>query len=242
MLTKKMRSLTMRAAAVAVATGAALTALPTTAGAAPTLPGASVASASASQPKLRYGMTNAYVKTVQGLLGLPQTGWFGPMTKAAVVSFQKSNGITASGVVGSATWAALMRNRTASVPSSATQRKQARVAVLFALAQVGKKYVFGATGPSAFDCSGLTMTAWAKAGVRFDHFSGSQYAQLTKVSRSEIKPGDLVFFYDVNEHVGMYIGGGQFVHASNPQRGIRIDSLTSDWYSRNFVAAVRPGV
>ena len=244
-----MRSVTSRAAVTAVAAGVFAATIPLgAAAAAPGRPAAHAAAdqtavtASTSNPKLRFGMTNPSVKLVQRYLGVPQTGWFGPMTKTAVMAFQKANGIAPSGVVGSATWAALKRPKTIAVPSTSTQRRQARIAVLYALAQVGKKYVWGAAGPDAFDCSGLTMASWAKAGVSFDHFSGLQYSELTKVSRSQIKPGDLLFFYSVDEHVGMYIGGGQFVHASNPRRGIRIDSLDSDWYSRNFVAAVRPGV
>ena len=89
-------------------------------------------------------------------------------------------------------------------------------AVQYALAQVGDAYVYGATGPSAFDCSGLTMMAWAQAGVGLPHSSSAQMGSGTPVSQSQLQPGDLVFYYSPVSHVGIYIGNGQIVHAANP--------------------------
>ena len=88
------------------------------------------------------------------------------------------------------------------------------------MAQVGKSYVYGAAGPSAFDCSGLTMMAWAQAGVGLPHSSGAQMGSGTPVSQSELQPGDLVFYYSPVSHVGMYIGNGQIVNALNPGAGV----------------------
>jgi cell wall-associated NlpC family hydrolase len=113
----------------------------------------------------------------------------------------------------------------------------AAAAVSYALAQVGDAYVYGATGESAFDCSGLTMRAWAQAGVTLPHQSTAQMSAGTPVSTSELQPGDLVFYYSPVSHVGMYIGGGQLVHAANPSSGVNITSLTS----MPIAAAVRPG-
>ena len=107
---------------------------------------------------------------------------------------------------------------------------RAAAAVAYARAQVGKPYVFGAAGPSAFDCSGLTMMAWAQAGVSLAHSATVQYYQTTRISQSSIQPGDLVFFYSGPEHVGIYIGGGLFVHAANPSEGVRVDSLFSSYW------------
>ena len=112
-------------------------------------------------------------------------------------------------------------------------------AVSYALSQVGKGYVLGGTGPSSYDCSGLTMMAWRNAGVSLPHFSGSQYQATRAVPTSQIQPGDLLFFYSISTHVGMYIGNGQFVHAANPSRGVVVDSLNS-YYKSNLVAASRP--
>ena len=113
------------------------------------------------------------------------------------------------------------------------------MAVAFAEAQVGKPYVFGAAGPSAFDCSGLTMAAWAQAGVYLAHSASVQYGQTSRVSISDIAPGDLVFFYGGIEHVGMYVGGGMFVHAANPSEGVRVDSLFSSYWQSVLVGIGR---
>ena len=110
-------------------------------------------------------------------------------------------------------------------------------AVQFAMAQVGKAYVYGAAGPSAFDCSGLTMAAWATAGVSLPHSSSAQYSSGRHISESELQPGDLVFYYSPISHVGMYIGNGQIVNALNPGAGVKISGL----HDMPYVGAVRPG-
>lgn len=109
-------------------------------------------------------------------------------------------------------------------------------AVAFALAQVGKRYVYAATGPSAYDCSGLTMAAYRSVGVYLPHQSGAQYNSGRHIPASQLQPGDLVFYYSPISHVGMYIGGGRIVDAANPSVGVRVTSL----YSMPFVGAVRP--
>jgi cell wall-associated NlpC family hydrolase len=114
---------------------------------------------------------------------------------------------------------------------------RAGAAVQYALAQVGDAYVYGAAGPSAFDCSGLTMMAWAQAGVGLPHSSGGQMGSGTSVSQSQLQPGDLVFYYSPVSHVGMYIGNGQIVHAANPSSGVTTAPVNSMPYS----GAVRPG-
>ena len=104
------------------------------------------------------------------------------------------------------------------VPAS----ERAAVAVQTALAQVGDPYVYGAAGPDAFDCSGLTMYAWAAAGVSIPHASGSQPGAGTPVSFSQLMPGDLIFYYSPISHVGMYIGGGRIVHAPHPGTSVQV--------------------
>jgi len=107
-------------------------------------------------------------------------------------------------------------------PSAAAQ-----AAVDTALAQVGDPYVWGAGGPDAFDCSGLTQYAYSAAGVSLPHSSASQSRMGMAVSRSELQPGDLVFFYSPVSHVGMYIGNGQMVHASTSGQPVKVASLDS---------------
>ena len=110
-------------------------------------------------------------------------------------------------------------------------------AISFAMAQVGKAYVYGAAGDSAYDCSGLTMRAWGAAGVSLPHSSAAQYSSGRHVSESELQPGDLVFYYSPISHVGMYIGNGLIVNAENPSVGVKVTSL----HAMPYVGAVRPG-
>ena len=110
-------------------------------------------------------------------------------------------------------------------------------AVAYAKSKVGNAYVYGAAGPSAFDCSGLTMAAWATAGVSLPHSSSAQYSSGRHISESELQPGDLVFYYSPISHVGMYIGNGQIVNALNPGAGVQISGL----HDMPYVGAVRPG-
>jgi len=112
----------------------------------------------------------------------------------------------------------------------------AAVAVRTALAQVGKPYVYGASGPNAFDCSGLMMYSWGAAGVALSHSSFAQMGEGTPISQSQLQPGDLVFYYG-GSHVGMYIGNGMIVNAENPSTGVVIVPLNSMPYS----GAVRVG-
>ncbi|MGZ4506577.1 MAG: C40 family peptidase [Blastococcus sp.] len=106
----------------------------------------------------------------------------------------------------------------------------AAIAVKTALAQVGKPYVWGATGPDGFDCSGLTSYAWAAAGVALPHSSRAQSQLGRPVSRSELLPGDLVYFYTPVSHVGLYIGNGMMVHARTFGQGVAVTSVDQAGY------------
>lgn len=112
-------------------------------------------------------------------------------------------------------------------------------AVSFALAQVGKPYIYGATGPNAYDCSGLTQAAWRAAGVSIPRTSQAQWGGLPRVSSSNVRPGDLVIYRGAG-HVALYIGGGKIVEASRPGAPIRVAPWRSGWYASNFVGVVRP--
>jgi cell wall-associated NlpC family hydrolase len=114
---------------------------------------------------------------------------------------------------------------------------RARIAVKFAMAQVGERYVYGAAGPSQWDCSGLTMVAWGQAGIGLPHSSSAQQGSGRRVAESDLQPGDLVFYYSPVHHVGMYIGNGLIVNAENPSAGVKVTGLHSMPYS----GAVRPG-
>ena len=113
----------------------------------------------------------------------------------------------------------------------------AQKAVDAALAHVGDPYVWGAAGPNAFDCSGLTQYAYAAAGVSLPHSSKGQSTMGTAVARADLQPGDLVFFYSPVSHVGMYIGNGQMVHASTFGKPVIVTSVDMAGYvgARRFV-------
>jgi len=117
---------------------------------------------------------------------------------------------------------------------------QAEKAVAFAYAQLGCPYVFGGTGPcgSGFDCSGLTMSAWAAAGVSIPRTSYGQ-ATLPAVSSSNLQPGDILEFAG-DGHVGIYVGGGMLIDAPQPGQNVEKVALSSSWYSSEFDGAVRP--
>lgn len=114
---------------------------------------------------------------------------------------------------------------------------RAERAIAFAREQLGKPYVWGATGPESFDCSGLTQAAWADAGVRLPRTTWDQVKVGTRVARSQLRPGDLVFFYDDISHVGLYIGDGQMIHAPKPGAYVRVEAVDYMPYH----SAVRPG-
>lgn len=116
---------------------------------------------------------------------------------------------------------------------------KATKAVSFAKSQVGDRYVFGGTGPNAWDCSGLTQAAWKQAGVSIPRTSQAQWKGLPKVSLSSLKPGDLIVFYSGASHIGMYIGDGKFIHAPNPNRKVSVDTLAG-YYRNHAIGAVRP--
>jgi len=95
----------------------------------------------------------------------------------------------------------------------------------FACAQMGKPYKWGSSGPSSYDCSGLTSAAWAQAGVSLPHSSKAQAGYGTRVSRGNLRPGDLVFNFSPISHVGIYIGGGRMVAAPSAGDVVKIQSL-----------------
>jgi cell wall-associated NlpC family hydrolase len=103
---------------------------------------------------------------------------------------------------------------------------QAAVAVRFAYAQLGKPYVYGAAGPSSYDCSGLTMAAWGAAGVALPHNAAMQQASIPAVSLSAMQPGDLVFFGSPAYHVGIYIGGGNMIAAPHTGDVVKIEPIS----------------
>jgi len=112
----------------------------------------------------------------------------------------------------------------------------AATALDVARAQIGKPYQWAAAGPDRFDCSGLTMYAWGKAGVQLPHSAAAQYDMLPKVSRSQLAAGDLVFFGSPIHHVGIYEGGGLMIDAPQTGENVRRDSIDRG----DYAGAARP--
>ncbi|MFJ2378146.1 NlpC/P60 family protein [Streptomyces sp. NPDC087769] len=113
--------------------------------------------------------------------------------------------------------------------------KAAKV-LAFARAQIGKPYVWGATGPASYDCSGLTQAAWKAAGVDIPRTTWDQVKISTRVATADLRPGDLVFFYDDISHVGIYKGDGMMIHAPKPGANVREESI----YYMPIYGSVRP--
>ncbi len=122
----------------------------------------------------------------------------------------------------------------ANVPASG----RASIAVETAYAQLGKPYRWGASGPDSFDCSGLTMYSWRKAGVSLPHSSRAQYSATRRVAREDLQPGDLVFFGSPIHHVGIYVGDGKMVHSPESGKNVRVWTISRS----DYAGAGRPGV
>lgn len=149
--------------------------------------------------------------------------------------------------------AAIGRARAAALPQSSPRRVSAPqqtyapvpssgkggAVVNYAMAEMGKPYVWGGAGPNSFDCSGLTMYVYRKVGISLPHSADAQYRMGRKINRDSLQPGDLIFGGSQGyiTHVGIYIGGGNYINA--PQTGdvVKISSLSS---RRNYVGATRP--
>jgi cell wall-associated NlpC family hydrolase len=121
--------------------------------------------------------------------------------------------------------------------ATAVAHKQARV-VRFARRFIGVRYVYGGISPrTGFDCSGFTRFVYSHFGIVLPHYSGAQFSLGRRISRAGLRPGDLVFF-DGLGHVGLYIGGGRFIHAPHTGTRVSVESLNG-WYGSRYDGARR---
>ena len=190
-----------------------------------------------TRPRLDSGDRGDSVRRLQRALTaagrqVPATGYFGSATESAVRAFQHSGGLTVTGVATKTVWRGLQKGRTieaslgASSTGERTSTSKGQRALAFAKRQLGDRYRFGAAGPNAWDCSGLTAGAWKAAGVNLPHNSRAQFRRGKKVSRSDLRPGDLVFFYSPISHVAIYAGNGEVVQASRPSKPVNVGRVS----------------
>ncbi len=212
-------------------------------------------SSTAKSLVLKEGSSGEAVQALQlklkelGYFSGTATGNYGTVTRSAAIAFQKANGLSADGIVGPATHnKAFSGNAVRASQQSAAPSATAAIADI-ALAQMDKPYVLGGNGPSTFDCSGLAYYAMTNAGFSVQRYSASAYSEVsawTKItSTGSLKKGDLVFFKSDTSsyvsHMGIYTGGGQFVHASSGQGKVMVSALDNSYWARNFVLARRVG-
>lgn len=145
-------------------------------------------------------------------------GVFGKSTDKAVRAFQSKNGLTSDGVVGTKTWDKLVA-KTGGGGGDSSRDEKVKTVVNYAKDQLGKPYLRGATGPDKFDCSGLTQSAYKKVGITLKRKSTAQHTDFKRVSASDRKAGDLIW-WDGIEHVGIYIGDGQIIDASGSKKEV----------------------
>ena len=212
-------------------------------------------SSSAKPLLLRVGSYGEAVQTLQlqlkklGYFSGTGTGYYGPITRAAVIAFQQTNGLGADGIAGPNTRNKAFSGSTASAPSQSTPSVSNAAIADIALKQTDKPYVLGGNGPSSFDCSGLAYYAMTNAGFNVPRYSASAYSNMsswTKITNTgSLQKGDLVFFRSDTSsyisHMGIYIGDRQFVHASSGQGKVMVSSIDNVYWARNFVLARRVG-
>lgn len=128
--------------------------------------------------------------------------------------------------------------------ASASSETSAQDVIAYAKNYLGVRYVYGGSSPKGFDCSGFTVYVFKHFGISLSRTATGQYQYGSSVSKSELKPGDLVFFKNSGSskaigHVGIYVGGGSFIHASSPGDVVKITSLSESYYVKNYVGARR---
>ena len=143
----------------------------------------------------------------------------------------------AAATSGSATVTTVAVKATSTKKKKAKKKTRGEKALAFAKKQLGDRYRYGAAGPNRWDCSGLTMKAWAKAGKKLPHSAKGQYHKGKKIKKSKLRKGDLVFFYGGPSHVAIYAGGGKVIHAPRP--GSKVSYIKMKYMP--FKGARRPG-
>ena len=154
--------------------------------------------------------------------------------RQARLQAQAEQVVSTQGSSSTASWDPVGSEVTASTPPPSRYGGVVGIAMRY----LGVPYVWGGASPSGFDCSGFVMYVYGQIGVSLPHNAAMQYGYGTPVSRSDLQAGDLVFF-DGLGHVGIYIGGGSFIHAPHTGDVVKISSLSDSWYASTYVGARR---
>ena len=194
--------------------------------------------------QFRVGDRGEEIAEIQGQLvqlgyDVMADGAFGPAMAEAIKDFQKSHGIKADGLIGPATYSALLGRDMPDITQSVSYLAGRIIST--SMDYLGVPYVFGGTSPYGFDCSGYVQYVFAKAGMELPRTADVQYEVGTPISTTELVPGDLVFFETYTygaSHVGIYVGDGNFIHASS-SRGVTVSSLSQAYYSSHYIGARR---
>jgi cell wall-associated NlpC family hydrolase len=208
-----------------------------------------------TRPHLQRGDESKSVIRLQlalrsaGFAKIPTTGSYGTRTVAVIKIIQKSRHVKQTGEVNTPFWKALQAGKitatkvvikkpinkpVSEAPKAGTKGEKA---LAFAKKQLGDRYAYAGAGPNSWDCSGLTMKAWQAAGVKLPHSAGQQYRIGKKISKSQLRNGDLVFFYRGISHVGLYAGNGKVIHAPRPGETVSYIKMSYMPYA----GARRPG-
>ncbi|WP_303816594.1 NlpC/P60 family protein [Selenomonas ruminantium] len=168
-------------------------------------------------------------------------GDYGPATEAAVAEFQKDNHLDVDGKIGSNSYQALFHRAMPVITNHQSYFAGANGIIDLAQQFLGVPYVWGGSSPNGFDCSGFVQYVFAQKGIHLPRTADIQATAGRPVSKSELMPGDLVFFagdYVNISHVGIYVGNGQMIHASS-SHGIAYDSLSRDYRVAHYAGACR---
>ena len=201
-------------------------------------------SSTALAAEFRMGDEGAEIEEIQAQLielgyDVMDDGSFGPAMADAVKSFQAAQGIKPDGMVGPATYEALLGRDMPEVTHSANFINHS--IINGAMNYIGIPYVFGGTTPYGFDCSGYVQYVFAQAGISLPRTADAQFEVGIPVSSYELMPGDMVFFTTYTygaSHVGIYLGDGNFIHASS-SNGVTISSLNSSYWSSHYIGSRR---
>ena len=168
-------------------------------------------------------------------------GVFGEETRQAIVQFQLSRGLDADGVVGAGTFYALQQRQAAVEVNRGFGRRGAQI-VQMAQQYMGTPYAWGGSSPGGFDCSGFIYYIYSQFGISLPRMSDGQFEVGRAISGDNLLPGDLVFFttYEPGaSHVGIYLGGGRFIHASSAAGEVTITPLGKSYYQERYLGARR---